>query len=356
MIKKQSNFSRSLMNEKKMGAYYTDLEHCKWIGRFLNFPQDKEVCALEPSIGDAKAILTTIGDAQKNVKIYGIEINKKTYEVTKKNTSLTVLNADFLNGVKISNHSFSYVFCNPPYVINANTENERQEKSFIEKLYPYMKNQGVLVYIIPYSVFIQENFLNAWCKRFKTVHIFQFHEKEFKKYHQVVAFGIKKNSFGINLNEINDVLKKIEHINILPINYSGEKIPIPGSNVSDITFFTTKEEDVEKSLEYLKFSGLHKFMESKISIKPFEKSLLNQPVTELKADLKYLVAISGGGQGLAGDEENGDLHLQRGTVKRVEQSQITAVGDTDIFRNTVRECSSICMTIIENNGRITRFK
>ena len=43
-IKKQSDFSRLKANDAKMGAYYTDVGHCASIGRFLQFPEDGEVC------------------------------------------------------------------------------------------------------------------------------------------------------------------------------------------------------------------------------------------------------------------------------------------------------------------------
>ena len=54
-IKKQSSFSRSLANDAKLGAYYTDISMCRRISHLLRFP-DGEVCCLEPSIGDGSAV------------------------------------------------------------------------------------------------------------------------------------------------------------------------------------------------------------------------------------------------------------------------------------------------------------
>lgn len=56
-IKKQSEFSRVKYNDAKMGAYYTDVGHCASIGRFLQFPENGEVCCLEPSIGTGRLSL-----------------------------------------------------------------------------------------------------------------------------------------------------------------------------------------------------------------------------------------------------------------------------------------------------------
>lgn len=42
-----SMFGRTMANMGKLGAYYTDIGHCKRIGRLIKWPEDKEVCVLE---------------------------------------------------------------------------------------------------------------------------------------------------------------------------------------------------------------------------------------------------------------------------------------------------------------------
>ena len=80
-VTKQSEFSRTKYNEAKMGAYYTDTDHCEWISKILDFPNE-EVCCLEPSIGNAEAILAVTGknkEERKNIKIFGVELNGDAY-------------------------------------------------------------------------------------------------------------------------------------------------------------------------------------------------------------------------------------------------------------------------------------
>ena len=60
MIRQQSTFSRTMDNMEKMGAYYTDIEHCIDISKQLKFPET-EVSVLEPSIGDGSAVLAVTG-------------------------------------------------------------------------------------------------------------------------------------------------------------------------------------------------------------------------------------------------------------------------------------------------------
>ena len=107
----QSTFSRSLHNEAKMGAYYTDTDHCVRLARLFDWP-DEEVCVLEPSIGDGKAVQAITQNAPKST-IFGVELNKSTFDQLEQKFPY-LLNEDFLHGVKISRKAFSFCFANPP--------------------------------------------------------------------------------------------------------------------------------------------------------------------------------------------------------------------------------------------------
>ena len=110
---KENSFFQNAQNMKKLGAYYTDVDHCRRIGNLFDFDQAEEICVLEPSIGDGQAVLTVTG-GRENCKIFGVELNKDTFtEYLQENPKFTVvLNEDFLKGVKISNNKFSF-FCQP---------------------------------------------------------------------------------------------------------------------------------------------------------------------------------------------------------------------------------------------------
>lgn len=53
-IIKQNTFSRTVFNDSKLGAYYTDPMHATKIGRL--FRLQGECCVLEPSFGNAEAL------------------------------------------------------------------------------------------------------------------------------------------------------------------------------------------------------------------------------------------------------------------------------------------------------------
>ena len=57
-LRKQSTFYQKMAAQAKLSAYYTDQEHCQSIAELLEFPEEAEVCVLEPAIGDAEAVRT----------------------------------------------------------------------------------------------------------------------------------------------------------------------------------------------------------------------------------------------------------------------------------------------------------
>ena len=85
MAETNSRFSRLRANESKLGAYYTDVAHCRDLRKLFRFPED-EVCVLEPCIGDASAVIS-ITDATNNpnIKIFGVELNNAVAKQTKEN-------------------------------------------------------------------------------------------------------------------------------------------------------------------------------------------------------------------------------------------------------------------------------
>lgn len=249
-IFRQSSFSRTIINEAKMGAYYTDAEHCRRIGRLLDFPE--EFIALEPSIGDGSAIAATLEEATVLPKIYGVELNQNTYEEIKDDERFYVLPADFLTGVVVSNRVFSYCFSNPPYGVGEDGKT-RLEKSFLEKISNYMCPEGILVYVIPYQVLQEERFLRSLFSRFTPLAVFKFDDKEFEKYHQVVVIAQKRSREGYLRDwyeKFKEQISEISNISYLPTidEPVDRKIPVPPSSDEKLTYFTTREFDAEEEL------------------------------------------------------------------------------------------------------------
>ena len=116
-IIKQNMFSRTLFNESKLGAYYTDPVHAAKIGRL--FRLQGECCVLEPSFGNAEALKAFLSQCERadeagSVHTFGVELNRETFEQYKQEIEFPVC-ADFIGGIRASNRAFTLCFANPPY-------------------------------------------------------------------------------------------------------------------------------------------------------------------------------------------------------------------------------------------------
>lgn len=353
----QSSFSRSLAADAKASFYPTDIEHCRMIHAMLEFPNDLN--ALEPSIGDGtalKAVMGINGTAPKGWRLFGVEVDDERAKMCQEDPAFEcVVKADFLDGTKISHNAFGFCFANPPYgVWQTETRSVRYERAFMEKIWNHLKTGAVFVYVIPYSVFSDEGFLKLWVSRFNTCKVFKFHEKEFEKYKQIVAIGTKKAGLGFlkeDLDVLAESVKTLDVVPLLPLKYEGEKIAVPVSAKSLVQQFAAREFNIDAAEMRLSTSPLYQKTLKGLKQESYAAYDLARPPLPLKSDLAYLASVCGCGQGLAGSEEEGTLHLQRGSVTARETSTVDVVANIEV----VRETAAITMKVIENDGTITTF-
>lgn len=361
---KESSFSRSAQNVKKFGAYYTDPAHCRRIGRLFDFDRADEICVLEPSIGDGTAVLAVTGK-RKHCKIYGVEIQKETYkEFLEGNENFTcILNEDFLRGVKISHGSFSFCFANPPYgeLKDEHGGSKRLEELFLEKMTGYLKNGAYLALVIPFSVFTSEKFFRQVMNRYEICAYYRFEDKEYEKYHQIVAILRKKKCNGYLRALFEEQYQKASQIDNYPYLPKEEqeidgRYEVLESRDADMEYFTTVLFHPEEAAKHLENSSLFNNLGDSLFQKTYRGCDLNQPIVPVSKDIAYLLAVTGGGQGFAGDEEEGTLHLQRGVAKRVEEDKVN-IAENSVNPQSITSTSytKIAMNIVENDGKITQL-
>lgn len=351
-VKRQSSFSRFRANEGKMGAYYTDPDHCRWIRNFLEFPKESEICCLDPSIGDAKALRLVTGkdENREHMKLFGVEINKETCEKLRQEEGILegLLEADFIEDTIISHNSFSFCFMNPPYGAQGK---ERLEIAFLGKVIPYLTKKAVLVFVLPGYIFKSPQFLRLWCSRFETLHYYRFHEEEYKKYQQIVVFGRKKK-YKVLPDEMKCLAEMDVHsMERLPEDYQGEKIKVLSSSKDSIRTFICKEFHPEQVMQTVYESPLQPLLGEKLKFPAYGVENLERPPIMPCNNQLYLLAMCGGGEGLAGTEENQDLHLQRGIVKSVNHS-FYEKGEKGKTVEIVRTTSKVSFNLIEADGTI----
>lgn len=356
---RRNNFSRTMANEAKMGAYYTDIAHAKSIGEMLVFPEE-EVCCLDPSIGDGRAALAVT--EKGNVKVFGVELNDVVAEQTRNRQGIEAcLKADFLSEVVIKHNTFSLCFGNPPYIDDeiGSEIRDRCEKTFLEKVTAnYLKRGGVLIWIV--SERILSVLARYLLSHYETEALYRFREHEYSKWKQIVFVGIKKDTEPCSKGDIEAFLKRCREMVELP-EHPAERINVPPSSAEDITIFATKEFDAPAAYELLdnieqielQTADYDSLLSRVLTQKPFGAGNIGVPPIPLKRDSLFLLATSGAGQGVVGTAGE-DMHLQRGVVRVVEDIEVIENGDeTEAIKVTQR--SQVSMHLIESSGKITEL-
>lgn len=363
MIQKQSNFSRTLYNEAKNGAYYTDVKHSERIGRLFSIPAG--ACVLEPDIGDGRAVEAFLDGAEKeeeDVRVFGVDIETKaSKEARERRYVRYCLNADFLSEVRISSKVFSLCFCNPPYINTGEHQVKRMEQRFVEKIHGYIKQDGYLVLIVSFPTMGDYDFLMSLLSYYTCEGLWRFDDAEYEKYKQIVFIGRRKQNIGVFHTELERFKTRL-NLNKLPylpgldatVNM---KYEVPESRETDIDLFMETSFHPEANYEALQQSPLYNIIGNNYYVDTYSAINLGQPPLPLKKDLTYLCAVSGGGQGIVGTEEDQDMHLQRGSAKNIEESGYNENEESGkIVSETVRTRTQITLKIIQNNGEITILK
>lgn len=356
-------------NAAKMGAYYTDLSHCRDIGKMLRFSTKEQTCCLEPSIGDGSAVITVTGAVENdNVRIFGVELNDAVAGITAKNPNVaTCLQADFLSETIISNHVFTFCFANPPYSNvddlesehTAGEKRERLEKKFLERISNLMKAGGILVWVVPHRVLIQDDHASFWMSRYQSLAIYKFRKSEFDKYGQVVIVGRRRHGIVGILKEDRQKWQEsiaLDKLSELPETFKEEEmIDVPVSEEGTIKSFRTKVFNPEEADEFLNenpnvLKEMYQAVGNISKVAETDESTVLTPLMPLRKADKALLATCGIGSGYAGTD-GVDLHLQRGSVEEIEEHEFRDEGG--FRKEIVRTKTKVHLTIIENSGMIT---
>ena len=134
-----------------------------------------------------------------------------------------------------------------------------------------------------------------------------------------------------------------------------EKLVVPESKDRDLEYFTTLEFKAEEAEKQLEHSPLFAEISPQMLQKPYTGCDLNQPIVPVSKEISYLLAVTGGGQGYAGNEKEGTLHLQRGVAKRVEKEEPVYDEQNKVTKIVATSYTEIRLNIVENSGKITQL-
>lgn len=380
MAERISNFDRTLSNVAKMGAYYTDVVHCMDIGHLLQLPENGVVDVLEPSCGDASAVLALLEGAGKGctVNVFGVEINDEVAEQTKQNPLIKkVICEDFFDAkirFKNKGEKFNLIFGNPPYMEdNDGEKRERVEHKFLQQCTQYLSVGGVLVWVIPLRIYA-EDFTLRWVMRYYDIlHLFKFRESEFRKWGQIVLIARRRERCEVTGEELKEyqTTLTVDKVPVLPSAQELDalvKVPVNENSEGNVTIFEpmffNEDEACGSFLASMpRLMGEGVKYHKNISEPVFVSSTLRDPLVTL-CDGHIAQAIAcGEGAGLTGTP-GVDLHLQRGVCEIIETEEVETVEDEEssIARKSesgaavrVTSSSTIKMTLINPSGKVVHL-
>ena len=148
-------------------------------------------------------------------------------------------------------------------------------------------------------------------------------------------------------------LPKPEELPYLPEEPTEEqKVAVPVAKKEDIKLFTTAVFDSEKAGKNIVGDPLERILGERVFSPEYKANELTRPPLPPKKDILYLCAIAGAGQGLCGNAQEGDLHLQRGVVKTVTDRTIRESENGKGAECVETTRAAITMTVVEADGTI----
>ena len=360
-----NQFDRTQYNEAKSGYYPTLPSACQDLGRLFNFQGKQRV--LEPCAGEGTAVLAVTNKRNNpELELFGVELNEERARVCK-DTGLFnhVLCADFLVETFISNSAFSFIFCNPPYGNESGLESgglcDRLEKKFLDKVKKYLVKDGIIAWIVPSYVFLENSFCASWMHAFDTIGVYKFPEPEYSRFKQLAVIARKRPNAKAVLSEEREAFqKKYALENLSWLTGEEEQILVPEAPQLSRFEFRKLQFDWESALAYdrehpQEDATLKKAILQKCGGKNGNSRQQYFPPRRVSKQNLALLTACGVGSGYAGTVEEADLHLQRGSVNR--KVEYTLQVDPKSGEKTLieKQSSSTEIILVEQSGAVTNL-
>lgn len=363
-ISKECAFFQSAKNIQKNGAYYTDLGHARRIGYLFDFDSADEISVLEASAGDGEALLAVTGKLEKgrrHMKLFLVELSEETVKgrLEGREEFDYVLNADFLDGVKISNSKFTFAFANWPYGVSKDGKS-RMETKFLEKECNYLATGAYLAMVVPKAALEDGEFRRKLLANYEVCGLWRFDDEVYREFRQFAVVGRKKPVSGYRKELLEAFEAKLQDYGNIPYlpetdGEQGEKFVVKKSCEKDIVYFTKKVFNPIDFLQHIQKSAL--FTSARVTndifIPHYSADRELRPLLPLTKDMSYICAVQGQGEGLCGSAGNKDLHLQRGSVTVSRKMSLEGEEGRKYVCEKTR--SQVRQIVIENNGRVTQF-
>ena len=343
-----------LESQAKLGFYATPPHVVEQIKALLKI--EKGARLLDTCCGEGEA-LKVVGEGNE-CETFGVELDeeraKKAKEVLEH-----VLNCDALVEMRVTNDSFGLLWLNPPYDIEAGSEEDdkdRLEVKFLRYHWRFLQKGGVLVYIIPFTSLRKAKGLLA---RLRDLRVFSFPPDDFQTYKQVVVMGVKGEITPKERKENYKMLKELDDLPIAEVPEalvttdraaSARKIvpdafyTVPPAPRKENFRFKTSRLNPEEAAEIVEKSPLFAEFERETKVKDIDTI---RPLTSLRQGHLAILLASGLMNGEV--RKDGRRFLIKGSVRKVQD--VEKEYDEDRVKTITRDRYEIVVKALDYGRR-----
>ncbi|WP_235858062.1 DUF6094 domain-containing protein [Sutcliffiella cohnii] len=315
-------------NKLRSGFFATPHKQGEYIHQLLEVKSDG--AWFDPTCGEG-AILHQIAQHHKDVEIntYGVEIDKGRFQHASQVLDHCI-NAP-IESMVIQNDVFSLVFLNPPYDLTMKgiDDNGSERKEYLELVRNtrYLKEGGVMIYVIPSYRFADKKIARHLANYFENIGVLRFCDEDYDDFRQCVFIGTKKRGgykdfneklfeFLLQLEDEEFVKTKVTPLNLIVGKHMWK---VPGGATALRTFYTKLEQKSDYYSAIKTSKGMEQF---KARTKPKELEIGGNPILPLNQGQMALLLASGCVNGVLGEGEN--LHLVQGleTVSKIQEEEV----------------------------------
>jgi hypothetical protein len=313
---------------------------------------------LDPTCGEGEILNQLSSPFQSEdctISTYGVELDKGRAEKAK-NLLTHCLNAP-IESMVIQNEAVSLLYLNPPYDYTMKgMDDESAERKEWTELYlntRYLKDNGLMIYVIPSYRFADKRIARFLATHFANIGMLRFSEEDYEDYSQCIFIGNKKTGKHKEFNQkLFDFLCQMESddfimSSVTPINkiVGHHKWKVPTGDIELKTFYTklTNKEDYVEGIRNSK--GFLAFMNRS---KPKQLVIGGDPILPLNQGQMALLLASGAINGEIGNGDN--YHLVQGLeivskiVEEEKRPHDNGTTTTVTKTRTKRDVSVKCIT------------
>jgi len=313
----------------------------------ITIPNDTKLAVLDPCCGEGLA-LERFTSGSTAVR-YGIEPDNGRFKAASEKLDCVLHSS--IEDCKVANKSFSLVWLNPPYDWEhldggSGKKCERKEILFLKRCIPWIAPGGILVYIIPETIW-NDPLRKLLAYKFDNIEAWRIPEPDYSDSEQMVVIGQRKEKDFLGalpvIGEIEDFLNA-KHL-------------VPASN-PEVKLFQTTRVSLEEIQRLVPHSPCWKTFLEKARGWTKGTDRRRRPPLPLHAGHLSLMLAAGVLDGVVGN--NGDSHVVKGKVTKTSNTTTTEetnpeTGETTTTHRELYEYR-VTVKVLQKSGEIRELR